>query len=119
MKKILIADDEKAIGKALSLKLNSVGFETVLVYDGEAVLSALRESKFDLIILDLVMPKKDGFYVLSELKKMQLPTPVIVASNLSQEEDVNRAKTLGASGYFVKSDQTLSEIVDKVKLFMT
>lgn len=114
-KKILIVEDEKPMANALVLKLTSAGFETVLVYDGKAAISILRESSFDLIILDLVLPKKDGFFVLAELKKLKIATPVIVSSNLSQEEDIKRVKELGARDYFIKSDTTLAEIVEKIK----
>lgn len=115
-KRILIAEDEKPMVNALSLKLHSAGFETTLVYDGESAVSAVQASPFDLILLDLVMPKKDGFFVLAELKKLKIATPVIVSSNLSQEEDIKRARELGARDYFIKSDTTLAEIVEKVKL---
>lgn len=114
-KRILIAEDEKPIANAFGLKLRSAGFETTLVYDGESAISAARESQFDLILLDLVMPKKDGFNVLAELKKLKITTPVIVSSNLSQEEDIKRARELGARDYFIKSDTTLAQIVEKVK----
>lgn len=112
---VLIAEDEIPIAKGLSLKLHSVGFETIVVHDGESAITALRESTFDLILLDLVMPKKDGFFVLEELRKLHIATPVIVSSNLSQEEDIKRARELGAKDYFIKSDTTLVEIVEKVK----
>ncbi len=115
-KRILIAEDEKPMANALSLKLQSVGFEAKIVYDGEAAIAALNESKYDLLILDLVMPKKDGFFVLEELKKLKINIPVIIASNLSQEEDIKRAKDLGAQDYFIKSDTTLLQIVEKVKV---
>ena len=115
LKRILIAEDEKPMANALGLKLTSVGFEISLVYDGEAAVEAAKKTPFDLIILDLVMPVKDGFYVLEELKRLKIATKVIVSSNLSQEEDIKRAKELGASDYFIKSDTTLAEIVEKVK----
>lgn len=114
-KKILIIEDEKALANALMLKLQSAGFETILVYDGEAAVSILEKQKFDLVILDLILPKRDGFYVLSELNRLKVSTPVIISSNLSQDEDIVRAKELGAKDYFVKSDITLSEVVEKVK----
>ena len=119
VKRILIAEDEKPMANALSLKLSSAGFEITLVYDGEAAVTAAKKAPFDLIILDLVMPVKDGFFVLEELKKLKISTKVIVSSNLSQEEDIKRAKELGASDYFIKSDTSLAEIVDKVKLAVT
>lgn len=114
-KKILIVEDEKPMANALSLKLGSVGFEIQIANDGESAINALKRDKFDLILLDLVIPKKDGFFVLSELKKLKITTPVIVSSNLSQEEDIKRAKELGALDYFIKSDITLVEIVEKVE----
>ena len=61
IKKILIAEDEKPMANALSLKLNSAGFETTLVYDGDSAISAAKSTSYDLILLDLVMPIKDGF----------------------------------------------------------
>jgi DNA-binding response OmpR family regulator len=114
-KKILIVEDEKPMANALDLKLRSAGFETTLVYDGQSAVNAAQASRFDLIILDLVLPKKDGFFVLDELKKLKITTPVIVSSNLSQDEDIKRAHELGATGYFIKSDTTLAEIVEKIK----
>lgn len=115
IKKILIAEDERPIANALSLKLQSAGYETVVVYDGEAAISQIKSDKFDLILLDLMMPKKDGFAVLEEAKKAKITAPIIVSTNLSQEEDKKRALDLGAKDYFVKSDITLSEIVEKIK----
>ena len=114
-KRILVVEDERPLSNALVLKLRSVGFETVSVDNGEAAISVLQESQFDLIILDLILPKADGFFVLAELKRLKITTPVIVSSNLGQEEDVKRAKELGAKAYFVKSDTTLAEIVQEVR----
>lgn len=114
-KRILIVEDEKPMANALSLKLQSAGFKTHIANDGEAALTAIKEGRFDLIILDLVMPKKDGFAVLEELGKMNITTPVLVASNLGQEEDKQKAKQLGASDYFIKSDTTLAAIIEQVK----
>jgi len=118
-KRILIAEDEKPMANALSMKLGSAGFTTQVVYDGEAAVAAAQASSFDLIILDLVMPKKDGFFVLAELKRLNIATPVIVSSNLSQEEDIQRSKQLGARDYFIKSDTTLAQIVAKVTRLVT
>lgn len=118
IKKILIVEDEKAMANALNLKLQSAGFETILVYDGESAISAAQSSPFNLIILDLVLPKKDGFFVLAEFKRLHITTPVIVSSNLGQEEDIKRAKELGARDYFTKSNITLAEVVEKVKQYI-
>lgn len=114
-KRILIVEDEKPVAKAFRLKLNKAGFDTKEAGDGEEALALLEREKFDLILLDLVMPKMDGFTVLSTLKEKNNPTPVIVTSNLGQEEDTRRAKEAGAKEYFVKSDMPIADIVERVK----
>ena len=114
-KKVLIGEDEKPIAKAFELKLQKAGLETKVVSNGEEVLAALEQETFDLILLDLMMPKVDGFAVLAELKKRSIATPVIVTSNLSQEEDIKKAKELGAKDYFVKSNTAISDVVQYVK----
>jgi DNA-binding response OmpR family regulator len=115
MKKILIAEDEKPLAEALALKLGHAGYETVRAEDGEKAVELILAGGIDLIILDLIMPKVDGFGVLEEMKEKGISIPVIVASNLSQKEDEAKAKTLGATDYFIKSDVPISELVEKVK----
>jgi DNA-binding response OmpR family regulator len=115
--RILIAEDEKAIAGALDLKLNYAGFETKVVFNGRDALDSLGKEKFDLLILDIIMPQLDGFEVLANLKKMGLKIPVIVVSNLSQVEDINKAKELGAVDFFVKSEISLAEVVEKIKKY--
>lgn len=118
-KKILIAEDEKPMARALELKLNNSGYEAKAVYDGEEAVAALNKEKFDLMILDLIMPKLDGFGVLEKIKDKKLKTQIIVASNLSQEEDIDRVKSLGAVGFFVKSDTPINEIVGQVEKYLS
>jgi DNA-binding response OmpR family regulator len=115
MKKILVAEDEQALSEALSLKLEHEGFETARAEDGEKAIELITAGGIDLVILDLIMPKIDGFGVLEEMKERGLHTPVIVASNLSQKEDEAKAKSLGAKDYFIKSNVPISELVEKVK----
>ena len=118
-KKILIVDDEKPLAKALELKLNHEGLQAEAVFNGDEAIKALKSGSFNLVLLDLVMPDTDGFSVLEEIKKMKIKTSVIVSSNLSQEEDQEKAKELGAIDYFVKSDTTLADIVDRIKQHLT
>ena len=118
MKKILIVEDEKPLAGILSLKLNSTGYSTTACFCGEEAVVILAKASFDLIILDLLMPNGDGFFVLAYLNKLGIKTPVIVASNLFQGEDIEKAKKLGVVDYFVKSDVTLVEIVDKIKQYL-
>jgi len=113
-KKILIADDEKAIAKALALKLTKAGFATEVAVNGVEAIDKIKATKFDLIVLDLIMPEKDGFAVLEYMRTKKINYPVLVASNLSQEEDLKRAKDLGAIDYFIKSNLSLQEIIDHI-----
>ena len=113
--RILVAEDEKPMSRALELKLQKSGFETRAAYDGEEALTLLGKEEFDLILLDLMMPKKDGFGVLTEMKKRGIKTPVIVSTNLSQSEDMARVAELGAKDYFIKSDTPINEVVQHIK----
>lgn len=114
-KKILIIEDEHPMAHALELKLKKEGFDAKTAPNGEIGLEMLENGNFDLALLDLVMPEKDGFYVLEKAREKGLSTKIIVASNLSQDEDKERAENMGAVDYFVKSNTPILEIVEKVK----
>lgn len=114
-KKILIVEDEKPISKALELKLSISGYNVRCAFDGIEAIELLKKEKFDLILLDLMMPKKDGFTVLQEMKDKGIKVPVIVSSNLSQSEDFSKAKQLGAVDFFVKSNTPIVEVVNNIK----
>jgi len=114
-KKILIIDDEPAIANILSLKLNKNGFQVKTAKNGREGLEEMEKDKFDLILLDLVMPEMDGFQVAERLKAKNSKTPVIVISNLGQEEDINRVGMLGVKEYFIKTNTPVSKIVDRIK----
>jgi len=113
-KKILIIEDEKSLARALELKLTHAGFKTKVVFNGEDGIEILNKESFSLILLDLIMPKMDGFTLLAMLKVKKIKTPVIVLSNLSQEEDEKRAKEFGAKEFFIKSNTPISTIVLRV-----
>lgn len=113
--KILVAEDEKPMAKALVLKLNHSGFEAKAVFNGEEAIEELQNDQYDLLILDLIMPGTDGFGVLEAIKDKDIKTSVIVASNLGQPEDLDKAKKLGAADYFVKSDTPLAKIVETIE----
>lgn len=116
MKKILIVEDDTYLANAHRVKLTKSGFETMMAYDGEEAIKAYSTFNPDLMILDLIMPNKDGFAVLEELKKKQSlkHIPIIVTSNLSQQEDINRALSLGATDYIVKSNINLNDLLTKI-----
>jgi len=119
-KKILIVEDEKSLAHTLQIKLEGAGYHTTVASDGQEALDILAgKEKYDLILLDLILPKLDGFRVMEELKKMENKTPVIVLSILSQEEDRRRAAELGARDYFVKSHTSLADLVKLVRAFFS
>ena len=117
-KRILIIEDEKPMAKALELKLTHLGFFAESASNGEIGLALLEKENFDLVLLDIVMPKVDGFGVLEAMKQKKIKTPVIMLSNLSQEEDEKKAKALGALYFFIKSNTPLTDIVAHVQLIL-
>ncbi len=114
-KKILIAEDEQVIANAMALKLKTSGFEVKIASNGQEALDILSKEKFDLLLLDLIMPQLDGFGVLEALKKKKNKMPVVVTSNLGQEEDKEHATKLGAVGYLIKSDTPLYQIIEFIQ----
>ena len=114
-KKILILEDEKPLAHALLLKLTHEGYDVVIMDNGETGISTLEKEKFDLVLCDLIIPGMDGFEILETIKTKKLNVPVIVMTNLNQEEDRKRAYDLGAIDFFVKSNNTLSQIVEGIK----
>ena len=111
-KRILIIEDEKTLARALELKLTHLGYEVKTAFNGEDGLLLLKTESFSLILLDLIMPKMDGFAVLTSLKAQKIETPVIVLTNLSHENDMVKTKEFGAKGFFIKSNTSISTIVE-------
>lgn len=114
-KSILIVEDERPLSHALEIKLKKQGYTTKVVINGQDALDELAQTKYDMVLLDLIMPIMDGFGVLEELKNKKLNVPVIVLSNLGQDEDRAKTKALGALDYFVKSNTPIAEILERVK----
>lgn len=114
-KKILIIEDEKTSAKALEIKLQKVGYDTKTVFNGEEGLKELKNGDYDLVLLDILMPIVDGWSVLEKIKEKEIKVKVIITSNLSQPEDKKRAIEMGASDFMVKSDSTLTDIVDRIQ----
>ena len=112
---ILIVEDEQAMANALKIKLASAGFVAKIVNNGNEALNELKSNTYNLVLLDLLMPAVDGWGVLKKMTEEKIKVPVIITSNLSQEEDINQAKALGAIDFWVKSDTSLSDVVDRLK----
>lgn len=115
--KVLIVEDEEALRKVLQEKLQRAGFETFAAKDGIEGWNMAKSKNPDMILLDLIMPKRDGFEVLGMLKQdEELKTiPVIVLSNLAEDENLKKALQMGAEDYFVKSQHPINEVVEKVQ----
>lgn len=116
-KSILFIEDEVHLQQTLSSRLKEEKFEIISALDGEIGLRLAREKRPDLVLLDLVLPKKDGFQVLKEIKEdPELKSiPVIVITNLEGSQDVERALELGAFTYLVKANYSLDDVVAKIK----
>lgn len=112
---ILIIEDEKPLAHALELKLGHEGFVPTVALSGAKGLQVALAGKHDLILLDLIMPEVDGFTILQEMTTKNVKTPVIVLSNLGQDEDRKKAEGFGVIGYFVKANTPIADIVKKVK----
>ena len=117
MKTILLVEDEPTLQKTLSLALAQEGYDVKSALDGEIGLRLAKETKPDIILLDLILPKMDGFEVLDELKKDEAlkDVPVIVLTNLESTPDIERALALGATNYLVKTNYDLKDVIEKVK----
>jgi len=116
-KKILIIEDEETLQKALTEYITAEKFEVTSALDGEKGLQMAKEQSPDLILLDIILPKMDGFKVLEEIKKdpKTKNIPVILLTNLESPEDIQKAFEKGATTYLVKSDFKLEEVVEKIK----
>jgi len=115
--KILMIEDDKFLRKIYKNKLSKEGFEFVEAINGVEGLNKVLSEKPDLVLLDLILPRKNGFDVLIEMKRDSATkkTPVIILSNLGQETDIQRGLSLGAQDYLIKTDVSLSEVINKVK----
>ena len=113
-KSVLIVEDERPLAHALEMKLQSQGYQTTIATNGECALVELKKNKYALVLLDLIMPVVDGFAVLEGMKSQKIRVPVIVLSNLGQDEDRAKAKELGAIEYYVKSNTPIAEIIARV-----
>lgn len=117
-KKILIVDDDVAILKSLVYQFKKDGFRVVEAKDGEEGLQVALLEKPDIILLDIMMPKKDGMEMLAELRSQDewaKDVPVILLTNMSDTDKVSDAVNLGVYDYLVKSDWKLEDVVKTVK----
>jgi len=115
--KILIVEDEPFLRKVISDECRERGYFVEEAIEGKEGLEKLKKEKFDLVLLDLLLPGIDGFEVLAQIKKdPELnKTPVLILSNLGQKEEIEKGLKLGAIDYLIKAHVTPSEILDKIE----
>lgn len=116
-KRILLVEDDEALSAVYKSRLDIEGFETRNVYNGEEALSAARDFRPDLILLDAMMPKISGFDVLDILRNTPdtANVKVVMLTALSQPKDKERAEALGVDDYLVKSQVVIGDVVERVK----
>lgn len=114
--KILLVEDDKFFRDFYAFKLQQKGMEVEVADNGEEGLKKITESPPNLVLLDLIMPKKDGFEVLTTMQQAGLTTtiPVLVFSTLGQDKDVEKAKLLGARGYINKSFFDFDKLFNRI-----
>lgn len=115
--KVLMIEEDRFLRKIYRNKLTLAGFEFIEATNGEEGLNKVISEKPDLVLLDIVLPRKNGFDVLIEMKRNEgtKNIPVVILSNLGQESDIKRGLSLGAQEYLVKPEIALSGVVEKVK----
>ena len=119
--RILLLEDDEFISRSFSVALTDAGFE---VFEADSCIEGLEHlnvEKPNLVLLDLLMPGKDGYYFLENIKANPKfsEVPVVVLSNLGQQGDIEKAMRMGAKAYLIKSDHSLKEIIENVKSFLS
>ncbi len=116
-KTILLAEDDRFLRRACETKLKQCGFDVRVAVDGDEALSLAREHAPDLLLLDLLMPKRDGLSVLKALKADTATSaiPIVIISNSSKDLEMQNASDLGAVDYWIKSNLSLQELCDRVQ----
>jgi DNA-binding response OmpR family regulator len=117
--KVMLVEDDSFLREICSKKLTKEGYTVYEAIDGEQVLANIEQIKPDIVLLDIILPAVDGFQILQQIKsnpdKAVSEVPVIMLSNLGQEDDIKKAMDMGAKDYLVKAHFTTEEIVQKIK----
>lgn len=124
MQKILLVEDDPFLSSLLKNRLQKEGFEVIYARDGEEAISLLRTTQVQLVLLDIILPKRSGFEVMEDIrvdgqiKDKNANLPIIVISNLGQPEDIEKGRALGAIEYFVKAKTSIDDLVARVRDFV-
>jgi len=115
-KTILIVEDDEFLRSLTAKRLEKENYHIEVAIDGENAISVMETTRPDLILLDLLLPGKDGFEVLKKIRETEATKiiPVIIFSNLGQKEDIEKAKALGVDDFLIKANFTLDDVVSKI-----
>ena len=116
-KKVMLIEDDRFLSSLVKARLEKDGLTVIQSFDGDDAIRRLPEERPDLVILDLVMPKTNGFEVLKAISLMPGldRTPVVIVSNLAQDSDIEKAQQLGAKAYFVKVKISIDDLIGKIE----
>lgn len=121
MKKVLLLEDDRFLIRMYKVLLEKKGYEVHMLENGGDALSVSKNTKPDIVVLDIIMPKMDGYAVVEELKKdpQTKNIPLVILTNLSQDEDKKRMKDHGVNVYLVKSHISFTEVVNIIEKNIT
>jgi len=113
----MLIEDDHFLSSLIKTRLEKDGFTVLQAFDGDEALTTLQTERPNLVMLDLIMPKSNGFDVLKTISMTPglERTPVIIVSNLAQDSDIEKARQLGAKEYFVKVKISIDDLVEKIK----
>ena len=116
-KKVMLIEDDRFLSSLIKARLEKDGLNVAQAFDGDDAIKRLPEERPDLVILDLIMPKTNGFEVLKAISLMPglERTPVVIVSNLAQDSDIDKARQLGAKAYFVKVKISIDDLIGKIE----
>jgi DNA-binding response OmpR family regulator len=118
LKKILVVEDDQDLLQVILGRLSVSNFHVMSAGDGEEAISMILDNKPDLVLLDLLLPKLDGFHVLERIRHYPdaeiAATKVIILSNLWSDKDILRAQALKIDEYYVKANTNLDEVFEKI-----
>lgn len=114
---VLLVEDDVFLSKMYQAKLDIAGFNVAATFNGEDGLAMAQKNLPGIILLDIILPKMDGYQVLKQLKKVEATKniPVILLTNMGQKEDIDRGLALGAVDYLIKAYFTPAEVVKKIQ----
>ena len=117
IKKVMLIEDDRFLSSLIKARLEKDGVTVTQAFDGQDAINRLPQERPTLIILDLIMPKVNGFDVLKSVSLMPglERTPVVIVSNLAQDSDIEKARQLGAKEYFVKVKISIDDLIGKIE----